>query len=276
MFTKACNEFEKVVKDLELDEIVERLQIIEEKAKVMLACEESCKKHVFEEVDETELEKELDEIEAYIDRARVFKKKLEKLTLEQTSKYNPVLDDPSPVSEIQDEVILGLPTTWKKRGRQSDRVKELPSATDLFAASQVPKKCIFCSLPHPSADCLKARKMKLKEREERVQQSRCCFLCLKPNHTVNKCFMKTSCLCCGKKHNILLCRSMQWKPELTEKNSASENKPVVVSAEKDQFLASFCSKPSVALQTLKVVIRGNGKRRTARAIIDSGSQRSYL
>ncbi|KAG8176462.1 hypothetical protein JTE90_025031 [Oedothorax gibbosus] len=143
MFTKACNEFEKVVKDLELDERVERLQIIEEKAKGMLACEESCKKHVFEEVNETELEKELDEIEAYIDRARVFKK-LEKLTLEQTSKYNPVLDESSPVS-----------------------------------------------------------------------------------------------------------------------------------AERDQVLASFCNKPSVALQTLKV-IRGNGKRRTARAIIDSGSQRSYL
>ncbi|KAG8173881.1 hypothetical protein JTE90_029591 [Oedothorax gibbosus] len=64
----------------------------------MLACEESCKKHVFEEVDETELEKELEEIEAYIDRARVFKKKLEKLTLEQISKYNPVLDESSPVS----------------------------------------------------------------------------------------------------------------------------------------------------------------------------------
>ncbi|KAG8175306.1 hypothetical protein JTE90_008316 [Oedothorax gibbosus] len=197
----------------------------------MLACEESCKKHVFEEVDETELEKELEEIEAYIDRARVFKKKLEKLTLEQISKYNPVLDESSPVSdflqgEVEAEERIELAScsltqhksrdpgrgysraTYnleKERGSQSDRVKELPSATDLFAAAQVPKKCIFCSLPHPSADCLKAGKMKLKEREELVQQSRCCFLCLKPNHTVNKCFMKTSCLCCGKKHNILLC-----------------------------------------------------------------------
>ncbi|KAG8176460.1 hypothetical protein JTE90_025029 [Oedothorax gibbosus] len=146
MFTKACNEFEKVVKDLELDERVERLQIIEEKGKWDLACEESW-----------------------------------------------------------------LPTTWKKERVDNLIVKEIPSATDLFAASQVPK---------------------------------------------------------NKKHNILLCRSMQWKTELTEKNSASENKPVVVSAERDQVLASFCNKPSVALQTLKV-IRGNGKRRTARAIIDS-------
>ncbi|KAG8176570.1 hypothetical protein JTE90_028917 [Oedothorax gibbosus] len=69
---------------------------------------------------------------------------------------------------------------------------------------------------------------------------------------------------------------MQWKNELTERASAPENKPVEGSAEKVQVLASFCNKPSVALQTSRVVIRGNGKRRTARAIIDSGSQRSYL
>ncbi|KAG8178688.1 hypothetical protein JTE90_011615 [Oedothorax gibbosus] len=84
MFTKACNQFEKVAKHLGLDERVEKLQVIEEKAKLMLACEESCKKHVFEEVDETKLEKKLDEMEAYLVRARVFKKKLEKLTLEQS------------------------------------------------------------------------------------------------------------------------------------------------------------------------------------------------
>ncbi|KAG8196107.1 hypothetical protein JTE90_007843 [Oedothorax gibbosus] len=97
MFTKACNEFEKVSKDLGLDERVEKLQVIAEKALLILACEESCKKHIFEEADKTKLEKELDEIEVYLYRARILRKKLEKLNLEQVCKSNPVLDESSPV-----------------------------------------------------------------------------------------------------------------------------------------------------------------------------------
>ncbi|XP_055947158.1 uncharacterized protein LOC129980799 [Argiope bruennichi] len=44
----------------------------------------------------------------------------------------------------------------------------------------------------------------------------------------------------------------------------------------DQALSNLSTNPNVVLQTFKVVIRGNGKKRIARAIIDTGSQRSYL
>ena len=109
IFTRACNEFEKIEKDLGLDEKVMKLQVIEEKAKLMLACEESLKTHVFEEADETKLEKELDETETYLDRPRVIKKKLEKLSLEQVSKSNHVLDEYFPVSG-QPQNALRYPT----------------------------------------------------------------------------------------------------------------------------------------------------------------------
>ncbi|XP_055939827.1 uncharacterized protein LOC129969324 [Argiope bruennichi] len=118
--------------------------------------------------------------------------------------------------------------------------------------------------------------MPLKQREAIVQQSHNCFLCLKTGHSVRDCNVRASCLCCGKKHHILLCRKMNPISESKDKESLEVDKRTDSSSEMDQALSNLSTNPNVILQTFKVVIRGNGKKRAARAIIDTGSQRSYL
>ncbi|XP_035206824.1 uncharacterized protein LOC118181737 [Stegodyphus dumicola] len=58
--------------------------------------------------------------------------------------------------------------------------------------------------------------------------------------------------------------------------SPEVEKKTEISAEVDQALSNLSSTPDVMLQTFKVIIRSNGKKCVARAIIDTASQRSYL
>ncbi|KAF8782394.1 hypothetical protein HNY73_012686 [Argiope bruennichi] len=129
---------------------------------------------------------------------------------------------------------------------------EAPSATDLLTSSQVSKQCIFCSNAHYSGDCFKVRKMPLKQREAIVQQSHNCFLCLKTGHSVRDCNVRASCLCCGKKHHILLCRKMNPISESKDKESLEVDKRTDSSSEMDQALSNLSTNPNVVLQTFKV------------------------
>ncbi|KFM78206.1 hypothetical protein X975_23902, partial [Stegodyphus mimosarum] len=116
--------------------------------------------------------------------------------------------------------------------------------------------------------------MPLSQRESLAQQSHKCFLCLKSGHSVKNCNLKAGCLCCGKKHHIS--RKMRQITVSQNEESPAVEKKTEVSAEVDQALSNLSSTPDLMLQTFKVIIRGNGKKRVARAIIDTASQRSYL
>ncbi|GBN78708.1 hypothetical protein AVEN_215149-1 [Araneus ventricosus] len=154
---------------------------------------------------------------------------------------------------------------------------EATSASTLIATSEKnPNACIFCSGIHESGDCIKARKMSTEERQKAVQNSRSCFLCLEKGHVIAKCRRKTSCVICGKKHHILLCRNIQAgsKSPVSVNIRKDESKETVI--QRDETLANLARTPNVLLQTLMVTLRGRDKKRQARAIIDSASQRSYI
>ncbi|KAF8784822.1 hypothetical protein HNY73_010443 [Argiope bruennichi] len=76
--------------------------------------------------------------------------------------------------------------------------RQIASAADLLTPSKEQRQCIFCHNLHNSTVCLKIRKMPMKDRENLVEKSGCCFLCLKPCHQVRKCYSKVTCLGCGK------------------------------------------------------------------------------
>ncbi|GBN97879.1 hypothetical protein AVEN_172579-1 [Araneus ventricosus] len=98
-------------------------------------------------------------------------------------------------------------------------------------------------------------------------------LCLKKGHVIAKCRRKTSCVICGKKHHILLCRNIQSAPVSVNirKDGSKETVP-----QRDETLANLTRTPNVLLQTLMVTLRGRDKKRQARAIINSASQRSCI
>ncbi|GBO46086.1 hypothetical protein AVEN_155316-1 [Araneus ventricosus] len=120
--------------------------------------------------------------------------------------------------------------------------------------------------------------MPSEERQKAVQNSRSCYLCLEKGHVIAKCRRKTSCVICGKKHHILLCRNIQAgsKSPISVNIRKDESKETV--PQRDETLANLARTPNVLLQTLMVTLRGRDKKkkRQARAIIDSASQRSYI
>ncbi|XP_055940814.1 uncharacterized protein LOC129971246 [Argiope bruennichi] len=117
------------------------------------------------------------------------------------------------------------------------------------------------------------RKMPMKGKENLVEKSGCCFLCLKPGHQVRKCYSKVTCLGCGKRYHIILCHDINQR---TSFSTGKETAEVDSLPNGDQALANVSKSPSVMLLTLTVFIRGDGRKRKARAIINTASQRSYV
>ncbi|GFS33945.1 hypothetical protein NPIL_489141 [Nephila pilipes] len=89
LFTIACNSFDKAENQLSCVDKINKLKLIEEKALLMMACEEKFKQLLYSEnTSDTEIEREVDESETYIDRWRSLKQKLESFVIEQLSSKN--------------------------------------------------------------------------------------------------------------------------------------------------------------------------------------------
>ncbi|XP_055926927.1 uncharacterized protein LOC129958458 [Argiope bruennichi] len=169
-------------------------------------------------------------------------------------------------------------SSFPNNRRESNEKKfqtRVSSATDLLASNLNKKKlCIFCAEEHNSWNCKKASKLTLHEKQSAVEKARCCFLCLREGHGVKTCRSKFNFQLCGKKHHLFLCRALSPEP-----NSSSVPTDIKVREsmiQHDEALANLSKSSNVFLQTLTILVRGETTKRKARAIIDSGSQRSYI
>lgn len=128
--------------------------------------------------------------------------------------------------------------------------------------------CLFCdSTEHESSNCEKAKKMGLSERRECVKRKRACFNCLKMGHSFRTCRVNLKCAWCSRRHVILMC------PEMSKEDSNSKS---IEPVKNECNLASYCSDPKVFMQTLRVKIRNIDSHLVIRAVIDTGSQKSYI
>jgi hypothetical protein len=164
-----------------------------------------------------------------------------------------------------------------QRDRRSDRRDrriqddDMPTAPGLHS-SEV-KKCIFCDKGHESKDCGKASHMSFEEKKTKMDQSRCCFACLRTGHGAKKCKTFVKCVICSRRHYVVVC------PELSSVRSGSsrpsQSKGESSNKEKVKDLTSTCQ-GTVLLQTLRIKLHGPRGNKTVRALIDSGAQRSYI
>ncbi|XP_055938027.1 uncharacterized protein LOC129968199 [Argiope bruennichi] len=160
--------------------------------------------------------------------------------------------------------------SFKKKVRDFP-MKKVPTAANLFttASKEVKKECVFCTGKHSSPDCFQAQKMSLAERYNILREKQCCFACLTPKHTSRSCKAFLRCVICGKKHVPLMCESLEAKNQDSFK---SENKSPNVEVN----MANNTSSPRVFLQTLKLKMVCGNKEIPVRAILDSGSQKTYV
>uniref|UniRef100_A0ABD2X9A7 Integrase catalytic domain-containing protein n=1 Tax=Trichogramma kaykai TaxID=54128 RepID=A0ABD2X9A7_9HYME len=137
-------------------------------------------------------------------------------------------------------------------------------------AETVKTVCIFCKEAHESDKCEKAKRMTLEQRQSIVKESKACFSCLKLNHAAKWCKSKIKCSWCGRKHTLLMCKSVQQQDG---KSQSSDVKII-------ENLSSMCNNTScgtnVYLQTLRAVLKGPKGERVVRVFLDGGSHQSYV
>lgn len=158
-----------------------------------------------------------------------------------------------------------------KRKRQNSVNKNVPSAMGLLAADDKTHSCVFCdSKDHKSANCPKAKNMSNSEKQECAQHRRACFKCLYIGHRGRDCHVNVKCETCSRKHVTIMCRDEKGgsaTPQTTANNSSSQT---------EYSLANLSGCTPVFMQVLSVRLRGENGEKLVRALIDSGSQRSYL
>ncbi|UYV67841.1 hypothetical protein LAZ67_5002202, partial [Cordylochernes scorpioides] len=131
-------------------------------------------------------------------------------------------------------------------------------------------KCVFCDEKHLSEQCCKAMSMSLEERRKIIQEKQCCYSCLKPGHFSKYCRNVVKCVICSKKHRAILCPVSKG----SQKSDGIEERSKNINASVDMSNQIRCQ--DVLLQTIMVKINGENKSKVVRAMLDSGSQNSYV
>nr|XP_042896066.1 uncharacterized protein LOC122268983 [Parasteatoda tepidariorum] len=159
---------------------------------------------------------------------------------------------------------------FKKKARDLP-TKRFPTAANLLTTDvkDLKKVCVFCSGKHKSSDCFSARNMTLAERENIVRESQCCFACLMQGHPVRKCKAFIKCVICGKRHVVLMCESLAAKNREPDKSGQKSESSEI-------NMSNITYGPKVFLQTMKLKLISDRKEIVVRAVLDSGSQRTYI
>ena len=161
-----------------------------------------------------------------------------------------------------------------KRPKVNPTTTSVATAAGLLAAKEVRvNKCIFCEELHDNAYCEKAKQMPLQIRQNIAKEKNACFACLKVNHTYQRCRSKIKCSWCGRKHVLLMCKNIS-KNDTTGTNQVRE--PVQSAKNLTAFCNNIMRESEVHLQTLRVKLKGPYNEHIVRALIDTGSHKTYV
>jgi len=143
--------------------------------------------------------------------------------------------------------------------------EDIPTAAGLHIGQS---SCVFCEKSHESDKCIKAQSLSIEDKRSKVQARRACYVCLRIGHPAKKCKAAVRCLLCSKKHLTIMCPDIPSKNESTTESKKEETLT---------SLANLNCTSQVLLQTLNVVVLNEkGGKKKVRALLDSGSQRSYI
>lgn len=183
-------------------------------------------------------------------------------------------------SEVQNELRISMAVKGfdirqgERREREKITEKTVPTVRNLLNEKGEKDMCIFCSKSnHASYRCYKAMKMTSAEKQKIAQTERACFRCLEKGHLKRKCKSKINCSKCSGKHVEIMCFG---KDDRIKSRSSSESSESAVNIPKECALASSSEIPATFMQTLKVRVRSDHKDIVIRALIDTGSQNSYV
>ncbi|GFW09362.1 integrase catalytic domain-containing protein [Trichonephila clavipes] len=155
------------------------------------------------------------------------------------------------------------PSSYKQQNQKSFHIaSELLTAPVKENKDKIKFICIFCdSMTHNSNECEYVINMSLEERKNILLRKGPCFNCLKiAKHLSRNCpIKKTKCEICSVSHHKFFCfKQLKRKIGSTSTDLANQNTEEVL------------------LQTLAVFIENGNSKQLVRAILDTGSQKSYI
>lgn len=156
----------------------------------------------------------------------------------------------------------------ESRKNKGNEESENPVTAAALYSGEARDKCIFCGKTgHQSQSCFGLKKMSPGEKIHKIKEAQACYKCLKKGHRAKECRSSVKCGSCGQQHYKLLC------PVSKEEKAVQE-----ITAGISSTLATVSRREKIVLRgTMHVKIMGpDNKPREVRALIDSGSDVSYI
>ena len=183
--------------------------------------------------------------------------------------------------EVDARECACLPSaTSNQRGTQS----RIPTAATLVASdppSNAIVTCVFCDRKHQSVSCTQV--IDISARKEILRRAGRCYICLKKHHLSRDCRSNMRCGDCRGRHHITIChrRTTSHTDASTPSRSTTNESSSEPGGTAPVTTSAFCSntRASVLLQTAQLHLfnpHSTQHNTVARAIMDSGSQRTYI
>lgn len=157
--------------------------------------------------------------------------------------------------------------------RNSPRKFEGTTAMGLVNAEGC--SCLFCGGTHGSEACFKAQRMTYAQKRELLSKAGACFKCLKVGHNSKRCRGRLRCVVCSRSHVALMCSELPTNKDSVKQLDDPKQRNASTK-DQTQSLANQTSSTHVFLQTLKLTLIGPNGSKVVRALIDTGSQKSYI
>ncbi|XP_075162598.1 uncharacterized protein LOC142235215 [Haematobia irritans] len=159
-----------------------------------------------------------------------------------------------------------------------ERTQPVHRKVKMYQASTQRITCFACSQDHYLKSCDKFLKMTPEQRFMVVKRNNLCINCFSGNHRLQQCASKLSCGKCNSRHNSLLHRDarVSLSTEVAETDGEFPAPSQSVTNEQQIQSCFAMSSKLVLLGTAIVNLDVNGMVFTARALLDSGSQASFI
>ncbi len=163
----------------------------------------------------------------------------------------------------------------------------IPTAATLVASNSVLNSgnvsCVYCGQGHMSNSC--AAVVDVATRKEILRRAGRCYTCLRKHHLSKDCRSNLTCKKCRGRHHVTICTrrtgqtSIVPAPPASAQGSSNETSSVDINVPRSTSSLYAGTRTPILLQTaqLQLFNPNSGRpRAVARAIMDSGSQRSYI
>ncbi|XP_043466955.1 uncharacterized protein LOC122501502 [Leptopilina heterotoma] len=153
---------------------------------------------------------------------------------------------------------------------KNTKIKPPQSSSQTKVKSFLTKKlnCLICDEDHHLQNCSKFLSLSPQQRVEKIKPLKICLNCLRPNHFIKDC-KSQGCKKCQMKHNTLLHFEKATTSDETNSSRLNNSKSVT----------SCCINIANdgVLSTASVLVENSNKKlKTARAILDNGSQTGLI